>query len=487
MITLGLSWPVFSQVNGVEIANRSIAQVFGGKAPVVKVIDAEGKELASIPIAENPGSFIYSEPANTIYVVHTEKKFGHFISAVNLTANRVDKQIRVGAGEAVELLESGDGHRVLCYTAVKGPTTNGMSVIYNEGMAIYAGPTLAPPFQPVVSVIDTASNEVVTTYEWLDALTAGLVGAKDRWYLANKLIAVGDGGVLVVRSEVFLHKSRVAKFVVFSGKSPQPAFKIETTGRVVAAMFSKVENLLFVAIAGDKKTDGSLVVVDLAKGTAVAHALTDHPTRLFRLGSTPQPWILGNEEMRTFSETGELGDQRIPLGKPTKAGPAGETGASAFVDGFPGATISLGNDHAAIQITNKNGGSRHKVALVDLKKGQVDAIIPTMSSGEVAGIRIGRFAASLAIAEATLGGVMMVPQFIRNESLAGRPDGRFLFALDLEGHVVTVVDVETATVVKRIPMNHTVTGLRVSADAKHLICFGTKPQQINLETNDLEN
>ena len=80
----------FSQVNGVEIAGGETAQVFGGKEPVVKVIDVEGKEVASIPIEKDPGKFIYSKSANTLYVVHDEKKGEHFISAVNLTTNRVD-------------------------------------------------------------------------------------------------------------------------------------------------------------------------------------------------------------------------------------------------------------------------------------------------------------------------------------------------------------------------------------------------------------
>jgi hypothetical protein len=59
--------------------------------------------------------------------------------------------------------------------------------------------------------------------------------------------------------------------------------------------------------------------------------------------------------------------------------------------------------------------------------------------------------------------------------------------LDAESHEVTVVDVQTATVVRRISVNNSVTKVQVSSDGKHLICFGKKTQQINLESNNLEN
>ncbi len=79
---------------------------------------------------------------------------------------------------------------------------------------------------------------------------------------------------------------------------------------------------------------------------------------------------------------------------------------------------------------------------------------------------------------------MVIGQTVRNLYV---PDGRFLFALDLEGHEIIVVDVQTAAVVRRIPVNHSVTKLKVAADGKHLICFGKTTQQIYLETNDMEN
>jgi hypothetical protein len=98
-----------------------------------------------------------------------------------------------------------------------------------------------PPFEPSIRVIDTTSNEVVATYDWLESFSAGVPTEKE-------------------------------------------------------------------------------------KGTSVTHAHSDHPRRLFRLGSKQEPWVLGSEEMRSLSETGELGDRRIPLNKPVKWGESGETG-----------------------------------------------------------------------------------------------------------------------------------------------------------------
>jgi hypothetical protein len=384
----------------------------------------------------------------------------------------------------VELLVSSDGRRLFAYTAVK-VLVNGGTFFYDEGVPFYnKNRCLLPPHDPKITAIDTSSNEVVANYDWFDSFTAD--SGKNVTF-ANQLLAADHQGKLVIWSETFWRKELSEKLVVFSGGSSKPVFMADTLGYVAAAMFSQDEKLLFVAIRGDKKTDGSLAVLNLEKGTIVNHALTDHPTRLFRLGSKREPWILGNEEMQALSETGVPTGRRIPLNKPVKSGESGETGVSAFLDGFPGETISLGDDCAAIQIVNKRGGSRHKVALIDLKKLQVDAIVRTMSAGEVNGIRIGRFAAAYALSMATAGTIIFTPDFIRNESLAARPDGQLLFALDLEEHAITVVDVRTDSVVKRIPVNNTVVKLQVSTDGMHLICFGKKTQQINLKTNNLED
>lgn len=477
VVCLGL--PALPQVNGIDVAAGATASVFGGKSPHVQVTDPDGNVLATIAIGMNPARFIYSESANTLYVVHNEKNCEHHISAVNLTTQRVDKDIKVNAGCMSDLFSSDGGRRVFWYAAGKGGNVAGI---------LFQG-DIRPPFEPAISVIDTASNEVIATYNWLEDIRAGVPSeSRNNFILIVHVLAASDRGDVIVTSEVVgKQKYDNYQFVVLSGRSSRPVLIPYGGGSVVASMFSQDQKLLFVAVEGSRKTTGSLVVVNLEKGTAVSHALEKNPTTLLRLGSSKEPWVLSSQELRAFSEAGEPGDRRIQLTKPRKPEEGEESSASAFMDGLPGETISLGNDHAAIQINKKNGGSIHKVALVDLKQLQIDAIVRTMSSGQIAAARTGRFLAAFGMSMATGGIFIFVPNFAQNAALAAPADGRFLYVLDLEFHEITVVDVQSATAVKRIPVNNTITRVKVSADGKHLICFGKKTQQIDLESNSLEN
>ncbi|MGA3162280.1 MAG: hypothetical protein ABSC77_13820 [Terracidiphilus sp.] len=469
----------FSQVKGIEVGNGDTAQVVEGKSPSVKVTNPEGVALASIPIEKGSRSIIYSKSANTLYVVHDEKKGEHFISAVNLTTNQVDKQISVPSG-SVGLYLSNSGKRLYYFTAGQAGGIRQYGPIPGSFWVDY----LEPPYEPAITVIDTASNQVVATYDWFKSFRAD-VNIKKDWCFFTQFIAAGDQGDLIIKSKAYRGRdSLVERFVVFSGNTPQPAFTIDTKGDVVGSMLSKDEKLVFATVAGDKKTDGSVIVIDLGKGTSSAQTLPDHPTRLFRLGSNQDLWIMSGQQMLSLSETGTLSERRIQLNRPRKGEEGAEGETSTMLDGTPGETLSVGNDHAAIQIVGK-----HKVALIDLKKQQVDAIIPTMTAEQKTKIRTERILLAVALTAATGGEIIFIPNMgLSNEALAANPDGRYLFALDLEVHEVTVVDVQAATIVRRIPVNNTVTKLQVSADGKHLICFGSKKgtQQINLETNNLE-
>jgi len=219
-------------------------------------------------------------------------------------------------------------------------------------------------------------------------------------------------------------------------------------------------------------------------------------------------WAINNQEMRSISETGELGDKPILLNKPRKSEPGDQSSASALLNGYPGETIDVGEDRAAILITNRNGGSFHRVALLDLKQLRVDRIVRTMTESEEKKILGERWAnavllnALLAGAAGAAGGAVgtpsfgsspiMIPQYspnlsFRNEMLAARPDGEFLYVLDMDSHEVTIIDVQPATVLRRIPVDHSVSLIQVSADGKHLLCLGKNSQKIDLDSNNLEN
>jgi hypothetical protein len=475
----------------IEVAEGTTAEVFK-KPPTVEVRDTTGKLVASIPIDANPDRFAFSKSSNRLYVAHdAPKSEPDSLTVVNLTTQRVDRVIKLGVGRAVEVLMSDDGHRLFCYTASSGRSfTERAALNYVPRMGFYDSlGDLKPPFEPLVSVVDTASNEVVATYKWIDNFRAAVPKGQllASWFLA----ADDDGGHLAMAYQSRPLRGPSSKpfgqqLAVFSGQSPNPTLVVDPGGAVAATMFSRDKRFFFVAAEDRERHSGLLSVIDLNAGTAAKRALTDRPTKLARLGSEKGIWILDQREMRSLSETGEVGNQSILLSGPRKsaAGAADALGA----EDYPGETITLGEDHAAILITAKNGVSRHRVALIDLKQFRLDSIIPTTSTGEHAGIMTGRILTAVALSAATLGTLTFIPNpLFQNEALAARPDGKFLYALDLDSHELTVVDVRTATVVVRIPVDHSDTRIQVSADGKYLLCRGTKIQKIELASNKLTN
>jgi len=490
--------PAFSQhVAEVSVGDGNTAQISDGKSPSVRVIDAEGKDTAQVPIAENPAvrydsdksspsksSYIataaYSKSNNTLYVLHDEKKGEHFISAVNLDANRVDKQIPVGAGQETSLRLSGDASRLYAYSACR------------PGFSCFGEEKYGSPFDPSITVIDTAANRAIATYRLSDGYPRKELKERNAYYV-NKFLAASEKGV-IIQSEVrrlWNGKDEPLSDLVmgYSGDSSRPVFAINASGPLIATMFSKDQTLLFGIVEGNKKTPASLAVFDLGKGTSSLHALTGHPTMLLRLGANRDSWVLGDEEMRAFSESGELMEKRIALTKARKTEEGGEDGSSVFQDGFPTETISIGDEYAAVLIGRTHARSQHTVALLNLKDLQFVAIISTLSATEKAGIVTKTFLRSGLIGLTGIGEFTIVApdRPLRNEALAARPDGRFFYTLDLEGHVVTAIDVRSATVVRRIPVNASIARLLVSEDGKHLVCEGKRRQQIDMDSNSLEN
>ena len=274
----------------------------------------------------------------------------------------------------------------------------------------------------------------------------------------------------------------------------------------VSAILSRDKTLLFLAIPDSSQNSGALDVVDLSKGISSSHPLADAPIKLVRLGTGQGLWIIGSQEMRPVSEAGEPGDRAILLNKPPTSGAGDTTGADVFLNGHPGEAIGLGEDHAAILITNKKGGSLHRVALLDLKQLQMDSIVTTMNSTEQSKIVARRWLEVLGVAAlegaaegaigagagiptpTTLFPVPSAPRGLANESLAAGLDGRNLYVLDTDVHKVSVVDVQTAAVVGHIPVHNSVALIQVTPDGKHLYCAGTGFfQTIDLESNKKAN
>ena len=484
------------------------------KPPSVVVQDNTGKVVATIPVGANPEQYIFSKSSNTLYVVHEAGgKKARFISAVNLVTKRVDREIKVGAGRPVTLLISKDGHRLYCNTAgaFYGPIKPGFN----------------PPFEPVITVIDTRSNDVIATYDWFGGLHAAFPEAND--FASSFFLTRDEEHLIAVSLSRWTRGNRTLmqhwQVAAFSGLSPRPAVTIDS-GEEVQAMLSVNQRLLFVVGGENAPPSAVLHIVDLQAGTVVNHVLNDRPAELIRLGSEGGIWVSGGQEMRPISETGELGVKPILLNKPRKLEAGDEGGATAFLNGYPGETISLGEDHAAILIIPRDGKSSRRVALLDLKQLQVDSIVVTLSAAELKSILAGRalgaaiatiagaalaqaqagmnarsMASTAALANAAAGrgpsgiGIgwaeynVYEPNLnLTNELLAARPDGRYLYTLDPDGNKVTVIDVQVGSAVSRIRVHGSVSQLQVSPDGKYLLLLdeGKTIQKIDLETNNLE-
>ena len=169
LAALCLSQPLFSQINGVEVGGGATAQVISGKSSTVKITDPEGNELAKIPIEKGPGAYVYSISANTLYIVYDTGKGRHYISPVNLTTNQVGERIDVPAG-GLELFLSNSGKRLFCFTAGHAGGIRQDGPIPGSYWQDY----LYPPYEPAITVIDTASNKIIATYNWLDQMRAEL-------------------------------------------------------------------------------------------------------------------------------------------------------------------------------------------------------------------------------------------------------------------------------------------------------------------------
>lgn len=256
----------------------------------------------------------------------------------------------------------------------------------------------------------------------------------------------------------------------------------------VAAMLSKDRTRLFLAMPGSNEDTGVLDIVNLRDGTSSNHPLTEAPRRLARLGSAGELWIIGRREMRLISETGEVGERPILLNKPNKTVASDPESAEAFLNGDPGATISLGEDRAAILVTSHKGESLHRIALLDLKQFKLESMV-VVGHAQFSKTTTGRWLTALggAAAEGAIGAVVlgttgvdppMNPYFPGGpgrETLVAPRNGKNqnLYVFDPDTHLLRVVDVEKAEVLRQTELDHSVTFIEVGHDGRWLYCEGT--------------
>jgi hypothetical protein len=476
--------------SGVEVTGGATAQVARGNPPVVRVTGADGKVTASIGVSKDPQQFVYDPANNTLYVLHGERKVvttsnvrltekpvnkGRVVSAVNLTTGKVEAEIAVGLGAAAALLVSPDGKRLYCYTATEG--------------FLQVSKAPKPPYDPKIEVVDTATNKVTGAYRWMEMTAPPATKRRVEYSFSNRFVEATESGDLVVLSESSWRKGNKRQFVVFTATSAstgKAAFAVDTEGNLESWMLARNDKLLLALTRANAKENGSLAAIDLDAGTVKRRDLEDRGMRLARVGPGREPWLLSAEWMAALNEEGEPTGRRIHLNPPPSEATAPTGAAAHSIDGVPGEVLSLGNGRIAMLIERKQGGSDHRLAILDLNKLELEAILPTMSGAEKAQIRTRRITGTVLVAAASMGLIWVIPSMsFANESLAGQPDGHYLFALDLEGHEVTVVDVEAKSVVKRLAVNRTITRIALAANGKQLLCFGKAPERIDLAANNL--
>ncbi|MGO9094436.1 MAG: PEGA domain-containing protein [Bryobacteraceae bacterium] len=464
-----LAMPVPNMVSGVE----------ADTAPVVAVIDLATKSVVS--------TYQWSDLLNasfpkTRYIVNRiyPTQDGERL----LAAFQGHKQLGKPTGQRVAVFSGNSYHPV--YMTDPGDMIEGVGVSQNEKI-LFAFTKGEGKHSESVTIIDT-EKQTKSTQVLPNPLP-------DHTRLGPFLLGPAPANT-ASKQGVWVFTSTGVRYLTSSGELGDELAL--SPDKEKAAVLRSLDNAYFVmAVPAGKHQSSAVELVDFKNGAVIRHELNEDPRRIVRLGTGKGMWIMSEHEMRPLSESGELGDRRILLNKPRKVEEGDEEGASVFADGYPGETISLGPDRAAMMINNSAGVFRHRVALIDLKNFRIDSVVTTMTAGEKTGIITKRIALAVGLTVATGGNVVFVPNFnvSGGESLAATPGGRFLYALELATHEVTVVDVQAGTVLKRIPVNHGISIIQTSSDGKHLLCIPRLDllskeqvvQRIDFATNNLED
>ncbi len=424
-----------------------------------------------------PGEYRYARSSNTLYVVNNLPEHEHTLLVVNLTTRKVDASLPIASGDIVKLFLSNEAKRLLCYTAGKFQSIDNLHSTDLED--------LKPPLDPSITVINTESNSVVTTYKWLEQFRESAERKLKRGLFSTHIIGSGGDGVTLVQSNLVSGDKKAEEIVVFREPSVNPVMTVDSEGVIAGAILSKDKRRLLVAVLGDKHSAAKLLKLDLESKTVSNAQLSDNPSRFVRLGETEDAWIVGDREMRKITEDGTPCDAVIPL---NKFAAGGDEVSSVFLDGLPGETINVGEDYAGILIVKRNGDSYHKLALINLKDRKVEAVVQTLSPAAQIRIKTERTLLALALTAASGAGAaggapgynVFIPNLrLGNVALASDDKGH-LFALDNQAHEVTVLNAQTAAVTSRFKVDPSVSRIRIFKNGSQLICYGKEIYNFDL-------
>ena len=308
--------------------------------------------------------------------------------------------------------------------------------------------------------------------------------------------AVAAGLTLGLLLKMAMPKKVDQELAIFGGTQSAPQSAIPLNMHLASVARSADRKRLFLlgqTVAANGKNAGSLQIVDLETGKAsVPQAVGKDPLKLLKLGDRPGLWLTGQDELRFLAEDGTLAEQRILLKKPRQSMP--EDVAGEILDGYPGESILLGEDRAAVLVTKSNGAPVHRLALVDLNQRRVEAIVPTGRKSVRAGKLAAKIAITAAVAAASYGAVSAgSPYFVyfipgmgggHNEALAGRNDGQRLYALNSASSDITVVQTTSGAVQSHIPVDSNAFRLWMPRGGKFLFCLSpNKVELIDTQTD----
>jgi hypothetical protein len=145
---------------------------------------------------------------------------------------------------------------------------------------------------------------------------------------------------------------------------------------------------------------------------------------------------------------------------------------------FDEGEILVGEDMAAVLIGNGLGESKHRIALVDMRKGRVEKLV------EIGNRSARRKAALKTLRDGLLPMPPMRSRLGDNTSdMAASSDGKSLYALDRWSNEVTVVQLPDGAVTGHLPVNGSPQTIWMAKGSRRLFCIG--PNSIEaIDTGD---
>jgi hypothetical protein len=425
----------------------------------------------------------YSKLSGRLYVFDTTRN-SCSVSVVDPAQKRVTSELQLsGACGGIKISDDGGRIAVLQLAeGVKNPKVKGNP----------------DPIASIVS-IDTMSDKIDAVYPPLSPasvqpldLSRGFVRSHIGYREPRMPFLMSPSGKhLAVLTTSTAGNQSTRELLLFGPDPARTPTRIPLNMSLEDLNFSKDESKLFVLgiPTDEKKQLGAVGVFGVDDGKLVTSLkVGKNPWLLRRFAKLSGLGVVCEKEVWFLSEEGILSEGKIALNASEEAGGAGVPGL------FGRDAMAAGEDTAAIPIVNENGVPKHRVALVDLKKGRVAKLVETGRSS------VRRNAILKMVAAGPLaGGIMGAMTPANSADMATSSDGRSLFVLERASHDVTVIELPNGKVSGYLPVHKSTTVIWMAKESRYLFCFGggdnevqiidttgkEKPQAFDLNSGDL--